>query len=185
MAARLLGFQLGVSVSAAATRPGTPIPGLSVCALPSSLHPSPTPPAPPFRGWRAGGSWAVEIGVARIPVLGFGWRWSMGLHGCSSGVLQGHTSLLLVQSATMGGMGKCLWPRRGPRRYAGGVSVAWYDCSPGLPTLPGCDWSLIAHPARPRRGRGAGWGESARNCYLVADMASFNLERNRRFADAT
>lgn len=30
--------------------PGIPIPGLSVCALPGSFHPSPTPPRPPFRG---------------------------------------------------------------------------------------------------------------------------------------
>lgn len=43
--------------------PGISSPGLSVRALPRSLHPSPTPPRPPFRGERAGGSWAVEIGM--------------------------------------------------------------------------------------------------------------------------
>ena len=39
----------------------------------------------------------------------------MGLHGCSFGVLQGHTFLLLVQSITMETMGGGLWRRRGPR----------------------------------------------------------------------
>ena len=60
----------------------------------------------------------------------------MRLHGCSSGVLQRHAFLLLVQSATMGVMGRCLWPHRGPRRYAGGVFAARYDCSLGY-QLPG------------------------------------------------
>ena len=60
----------------------------------------------------------------------------MGLHGCSSGVLQRYTFLLLVQSATVGVMDRCLWPRRGARRYAGGVSAARYACSLGYP-LPG------------------------------------------------
>ena len=42
--------------------PGIPIPGLSVCALPGCLHPSPTPPPSPFQGEQTGGgSWAVEI----------------------------------------------------------------------------------------------------------------------------
>lgn len=80
----------------------------------------------------------------------------MGLHGCSFGVLQGHIFLLLVQSITKVVMGRCLWPRRGPRRYAGGGSVARYACR--LDYLPpGCDWISTAYPARPRRGRRAGW----------------------------
>ena len=63
VARRLLRLQFCVWVPAAVTRPGIPVPGLSVCALPSSLHPGPTPPPPPFQGERAGGSRAVEIGV--------------------------------------------------------------------------------------------------------------------------
>jgi hypothetical protein len=35
--------------------PVTPIPGLSVCALPGCPHLSPTPPAPPFQGGAGGG----------------------------------------------------------------------------------------------------------------------------------
>lgn len=53
--ARLHGVQFCVWVSAAIAIPGIPIPGLSVCALPGSFHPSPTPPAPPFRGSGRGG----------------------------------------------------------------------------------------------------------------------------------
>lgn len=60
----------------------------------------------------------------------------MGLHGCSSGVLQGHTFLLLMQSITMGVMGRYRWARRGPRTYAGGVFAARHGCSLGYP-LPG------------------------------------------------
>ena len=66
--------------------PGIPIPGLSVCALPGCL----------FWDLAGGGRWGCT-------------------HGCSSGVLQGHTFLLLVQSITMETMGGGLWRRRGPR----------------------------------------------------------------------
>ena len=55
VARRLLRLQFCVWVSAAVTRPGIPVPGLSVCALPSSFHPSPTPPRPPFQGVAGGG----------------------------------------------------------------------------------------------------------------------------------
>ena len=81
VARRLLRLQFCVWTSAALAIPGIPIPGLSVCALPSCLHPSPTPPRPPFPGGsgRGGaGRWRLEC--ARMPILGFGWRWSMGLH---------------------------------------------------------------------------------------------------------
>lgn len=61
VARRLLRLQFCVWVSAAVTRPGISVPGLSVCALPSSFHPSPTPPRPPFRGSGRGGVGAVEI----------------------------------------------------------------------------------------------------------------------------
>lgn len=44
---------------------------------------------------------------------------------------QGHTFSHLVQFATVGVMGRCLWPRRGPRRYAGGLSAIRYGCSLG------------------------------------------------------
>ena len=53
--ARLLCLQFCVLVPAAATRPVIPAPDLSICALPSSLHPSPLPPAPPFQGGAGGG----------------------------------------------------------------------------------------------------------------------------------
>ena len=49
---------------------------------------------------------------------------------------QGHVSLGRVPFATMGGMAGCLWSHRGHRRYAGGVSAAWYGCSLGY-SLPG------------------------------------------------
>lgn len=104
--ARLHGVQLCVWVSAAIAIPGIPVPALSVFAQPSSFHPSLTPPRPPFQGGAGGGGvgrW--RLGCARMPVLRFGWRWPMGLYGCSSGVLQGHTFLLLVQFSTYGGHG--------------------------------------------------------------------------------
>ena len=103
---------------------------------PVASTPARLPPRPPFRGSGRGGVGRWRLGCARMPVLGFGWRWSVGLHGSSSGVLQRHTFLLLVQSATVGVMDRCLWPRRGARRYAGGVSAARYACSLGYP-LPG------------------------------------------------
>ena len=53
--------------------PGIPIPGLSVCALPGCL----------FWDLAGGGRWGCT-------------------HGCSSGVLQGHTFLLLMQATTVG-----------------------------------------------------------------------------------
>ena len=81
----------------------------------------------------------------------------MGLHGCSFGVLQGHTFLLLVQSITMETMGGGLWRRRGSRGFAGDVPAAWYGYRSGRSTSPGRDWISTAYPARPRRGRRAGW----------------------------
>ena len=101
----LLGLQFCVWVSAALAIPEIPIPGLSVCALPSCLHPSPSPPRPPFQGVRAGGSWAVEIGMCSEVCSGFGWRWPMGLHDGSSGVRQRYSFLHLLQSTAMGVMG--------------------------------------------------------------------------------
>lgn len=59
----------------------------------------------------------------------------MVLHDCRSGVLQGHTFLLLMQATTMGVIGRCLRPCTRPGRYAGGVSTARYDWatfSPGM-----------------------------------------------------
>lgn len=49
--------------------PGDFHPGLSVCAV--QLHPPrPNSPPPPFQGERAGGSWAVEIGMGSDPHSG-------------------------------------------------------------------------------------------------------------------
>jgi hypothetical protein len=83
VARRLLRLQFCVWVSAAVTRPGIPVPGLSVCALPSSFHPSPTPPAPPFRGSGRGGVGRWILGWGRMSVMRPGWRWPMRLLGCS------------------------------------------------------------------------------------------------------
>ena len=85
--ARLHGVQFCVWVSAGIAIPGIPVPGLSVCALPGSRHPSPTPPRPPrVGGGGRGGSRAMEIGMCTDACSGFGWRWSMGsMHGCSLG----------------------------------------------------------------------------------------------------
>lgn len=85
VARRLLRLQFCVWVSAAVTRPGIPVPGLSVCALPSSLHPSPTPPAPPFQGVAGGGSWAVEIGIGSDARSWIRLELADGPHGCVPG----------------------------------------------------------------------------------------------------
>ena len=59
---------------------------------------------------------------------------------------QGHISLGRVFFATMGVMAGCLWPHRGPRRYAGGVSAAWYGCSRRDLLL----WDVIGFDCPPR-----------------------------------
>ena len=70
---------------------GFPFRVYSFARCPVASTPARLPPAPPFRGERAGGSWAVEIGMcldARPGIwLEFGWRLPMRLNGCSSGVL--------------------------------------------------------------------------------------------------
>lgn len=77
--ARLHGVQFCVWVSAAIAILGIPRPGLSVCALPGSFHPSPTPPPPPLSGGsgRGGVGWWMLV-CARVLGLGFGWRWPIG-----------------------------------------------------------------------------------------------------------
>lgn len=77
VARRLLNLQFCVWVSAAVTRPGIPVPGLSVCALPSSFHSSPTPPRPPFQGGAGGGESVGAGWCARTP-LGAGGKMLCG-----------------------------------------------------------------------------------------------------------
>lgn len=72
-----------------------------------------------------------------MPVLGFGWRLPMRLHGCSSGVLQGHTFLLLVQFTTMGSWvgvsGLVLGPGDMQAVYSShGMAVVWAIHSAGM-----------------------------------------------------
>lgn len=72
-----------------------------------------------------------------MPVLRFGWGWSVGLHGCSSGVLQGHTFLLLVQSTTMGAWGGVSGLALDPGDMQAvypphGMAADWATYSPGM-----------------------------------------------------
>lgn len=56
----------------------------SFACCPVASTPARLPAAPPFRGgWRAGGVGRGRLGCARMLVLGFGWRLSMWLNGCS------------------------------------------------------------------------------------------------------
>ena len=116
----------------------------SVASTPARL-----PPAPLSGGSGRGGVGRWRLGCARMPILRFGRRWPMGPHGCSLGLLQGHTFLLLVQSTTMETMGGGLWRRRRPRRYAAGVTRCLVGLQSGRSTFPGRDWISAAYPARP------------------------------------
>lgn len=72
------------------------------------------------------------------------------------GGLQGHAFLPLMQSIAMGIMVAIVGLAVGPGDMQAvypphSKAAGWVAYSPG------CDWISTAHPARPRRGRGAGW----------------------------
>lgn len=127
----LLCLQFGVLVPSAVTRPGIPIPGLSVCALPGCLHPSPTPPRPPFQGGAGGG----ELGGGDWGVLGCpfwdlagGGRWD-----CMAAFPRGAGACLRASCAVhhYGAHGSLSLASPRTQRHVGGVFFTLYGCSLG------------------------------------------------------
>ena len=158
MVARQLGFSFCVLVSAVIALPE----GFPSRDSPSARYPAAPPlpdfPRPPLSGVAGGGvgRWGLECaaGTRSEILLGAGF---LGLRACE-----------------FGDAGIYLFGPRAARHYGdhGGVSLVspcaqevcrrcirrmvWLQS--GLLTPRGCDWISTAHPARPRRGRRAGWG---------------------------